>query len=90
MKKILILTNSINGLYSFRRELVEELIHQHYKVMISAPAGSRSSYFVNMGCEYTETNINRKSINPLHDLRLIFEYIREIPDSGVNLSINYT
>ena len=42
---MLILTNSINGLYSFRRELIEELINEKFEVYISSPVGYRKEYF---------------------------------------------
>lgn len=41
MKTVLILTNSINGLYSFRRELIERLINEKNAVIISSPQGTK-------------------------------------------------
>jgi len=37
MKKVMILANHVLGLYSFRRELVLELLNSNYEVIISAP-----------------------------------------------------
>lgn len=74
MKKVLILTNSINGLYSFRRELIEMLIKDSYEVTISSPEDTKSFYFNNIGCKLIYTSINRRGISPAADFKLIHHY----------------
>ena len=37
MKRVMILANHVLGLYSFRRELILELLKNNYEVFISAP-----------------------------------------------------
>jgi len=71
MKTVLILTNSINGLYSFRRELIERLINEKNAVIISSPQGTKSSYFKQIGCQFIETSINRRGKNLIADFKLL-------------------
>ena len=78
MQKILILTNSINGLYSFRRELIEELLQNSLNVTISAPNDTRTNYFKDIGCNMIETNISRRGTNPISDSKLLINYLRSI------------
>ena len=74
MKKILILTNSINGFYSFRNELIEELLKSKYEVIISSPYDSKSDYYMSKGINVINTIIYRHGKNPFNDLKLLFYY----------------
>ena len=46
MGKLVILTNCINGLRSFRIELVERLISEGFEVVISGPDIQNSKAFI--------------------------------------------
>jgi len=90
VKRILILTNSINGLYSFRRELVEELIKEGYKVIISSPIDTKITYFRELGCCLIETQINRRGTNPIVDIKLLLDYLRIIKKYNPSVVLTYT
>ena len=90
MKKVLILTNSINGLYSFRRELIEMLIKDSYEVTISSPEDTKSFYFNNIGCKLIYTSINRRGISPAADFKLIYHYFKMIIKVKPNVVLTYT
>lgn len=90
MKKILILTNSIRGLYSFRAELTRELLDNGFEVLISAPYDVKAQYFVDEGCAFYDTKINRRSINPLSDLILFVKYLKLIKRLKPNIVLTYT
>ena len=90
MQKILILTNSINGLYSFRRELIEELLQNSLNVTISAPNDTRTNYFKDIGCNMIETNISRRGTNPISDSKLLINYLRSIKKYKPDVVLTYT
>lgn len=90
MKKVIVLTNSINGLYNFRRELIEHLIGQGFNVIISSPNGTKMDYFREIGCKMIETNINRRGTNPICDLKLLIDYYRIITDNRPDVVLTYT
>lgn len=79
-KNILILSNNINGLYSFRREVILAIVKEGYQVYISIPdiESSRVGYFEENGCHVIPTRFNRRGMNPLADLRLVITYCRLI------------
>lgn len=90
MKRILILINSLGGLYNFRKELVEKLIERGYQVVISAPINEESSFFIDIGCRYIETPINRRGINPVTDFKLFIKYIDIIKTEKPDIVLTYT
>lgn len=90
MKKVLILTNSINGLYAFRRELIQELNLQGFEIIISAPKNERTSYFTQINCIYMETSISRRSKNPLKDFILLLQYLKILKKVRPIVVLTYT
>lgn len=90
MPQILILTNSINGLYSFRRELIEELLKRNINITISAPTDSKTNYFIKNGCNVLDTRINRRGANPFSDLKLLLTYLRILKENKPDIVLTYT
>lgn len=90
MKKILILANNDVGLYKFRKELIQELIYKGYKVYISLPYGDLVDKLIELGCEFIDTNIDRRGINPVTDLKLLLDYKKIIKKVNPDLVITYT
>lgn len=91
MKKVLILANTLSGLYNFRKEVVERLVEEKYKVVISAPNHKNNlDYFLNLGCEYVETAFNRKSVNPFSDIKLLLHYIKILNKVKPDIVLTYT
>lgn len=88
--KVLILTNNFNGLFSFRKEVVNAILKQGYEVFISAPAGEKSSYFEEKGCRLIKTNFNRKGKNPLKEIELLLFYIKIIKRILPDVVLSYT
>lgn len=72
---ILILTNNIGGLHSFRKEVMKAICDNDYKVFISAPDDSpKAGFFRDIGCEIIVTKFNRRGVNPLADFKLMLAY----------------
>jgi len=72
--KILLLESHDLGLYRFRRELIERLLQEGNRVLISVPRGDYVNYFIQIGCEYADTIIDRRGTNPVKDLSLVLFY----------------
>ena len=92
MKNILILANSISGLFSFRKEVVQALIEKGYKVYISVPNGEKDKeqFFVDNGCTLIFHNIDRRGTNPLKDLKLLHNYCKIIKTINPITILTYT
>lgn len=90
MKKVLILVNHDIVIYNFRKELVERLIEDDYKVYISSPYGERIDELVQMGCEFIENKIDRHGLNILEELKLINTYKKLIKYVKPDVILTYT
>lgn len=87
--KILILANNDVGLYQFRRELIAELLKKH-TVIISLPYGELVKPLVEMGCEFIDTPVDRRGVNPVTDAGLCGHYLSMLKKQKPNLVITYT
>ncbi|MGL5023157.1 MAG: glycosyltransferase family 4 protein [Cetobacterium sp.] len=91
--KILILANSIIGIYKFRRELLYKFIELGYEVTISSPNDDLGNFIQdlkNHGIKYLETKIDRRGINLLKDLKLFNDYLTIIKKEKPNCILTYT
>lgn len=89
MKKILILANNDVGLYKFRKELIIELL-VNYEVYISLPQGEYIQPFIDLGCHYIDTSIDRRGANLINDIRLFLFYIRLFRNVQPDIIFTYT
>lgn len=87
--KILILANEDIGLYKFRKELISKLITKN-EIYISLPDGEKIAPLVAMGCKFIDTEINRRGVNPITDLKLIKKYVEIINQIKPDKVITYT
>ena len=90
MKKILILANSDIGLHNFRKEILQGFIKENYEVHISLPNGPHIKKLIELGCNFHETAVDRRGINPLVDLKLIINYIKLLSIIKPDLVLTYT
>lgn len=98
--KVLILANNDVGLYKFRKELIEELIHpgsyivgrkaKPCKIYISLPDGEFVPELKKLGCKYINTPIDRRGVNPIKDLRLLMMYWKMLKKVKPDMVVTYT
>ncbi len=88
--RILILTNYANGLYLFRRELVEAFIKDGHEVLISVPPDENCQKLRNLGWSVAETDLNRHGMNPIRDMGLFRAYLKLIGDFNPGVILTYT
>lgn len=89
-KKVLFLVNHDVVIYNFRKELVERLIEEGYEVIISSPYGPKIDELINMGCVYSEIDIERHGTNPLQDKELYKYYKKIIKKHRPDVVLTYT
>jgi len=90
MKKVLFLANHYVTLYSFRRELIEKLCREGCEVVLSIPADPENEYFRSLGCRIVETEVARRSLNPVNDIKLTLDYIRLLRAEKPDIIFSYT
>ena len=88
--KILILANNDVGLYKFRKELIQELRRRGNRVIVSVPDGELIPDIRKLGVKVILTDVDRRGINPLTDLKLLVRYFRMVVTLKPDLVITYT
>ena len=89
--KILVLTNYIGGLHSFRKEVMKAIADDGYEVYISKPDDDeRVKYFEEIGCHIIQTVFDRRGMNPLADFKLLLSYLKLIKQLKPKAVLSYT
>ena len=90
-KAILVLTNNIGGLHSFRKEVMKAIIDSGYDLYISEPdEDERARYFEEIGCHIIRTKFNRRGMNPFADFKLMMTYRKLIKKVKPIVVLSYT
>lgn len=89
MKKVLILANSASGLYDFRNELLLKLL-ESYEVHVSLPDAEKVPQLAIEGCQIHHTPIDRRGVNPVKDMSLLFSYWKLISKIKPDVVLTYT
>lgn len=90
-KSVLLLSNSLKGLYSFRKEVIKAICDKGYSVVISVPVrDERTSYFESIGCTIIETALSRRGMNPVADFKLMLNYRKLIRSTQPVAVLTYT
>ena len=87
--RILIATNHSYMFYRFRKELVEALMQEH-EVILSTPFVGHEDDLQAMGLRCIDTEIDRRSINPFKDMKLLKTYRKMLDDIQPDLVITYS
>lgn len=88
-RKILILTNHSYMLWQFRRELIEEFM-QTSTVYLGMPFVGHEEDFKEMGARCIRINLERRSRDPLKDIRLFRTYEAILDKIRPDLVITYS
>lgn len=88
---ILVLTNNIGGLHSFRKEVMKAIVDEGYDIIISEPDDNEKvRYFEGIGCHIIKTDFNRRGMNPLADFKLMLKYCKMIMQLKPKAVLTYT
>mgnify|MGYP002228652565 CR=1 FL=1 len=85
----MIATNHSYMLYRFRKELIQRLM-EDYEVVISTPFVGHEEDLRNLGVRCIETDVERRSINPFTDLKLLHTYKTILKKEKPDLVITYS
>lgn len=90
MKKIVILSNHHAYTYNFRKEIIQKLIDENYKVYVVLPYGEKVEILKDMGCEYIDLPLERRGMNPITDFRLLMGYYKIVKKIKPDAVLSYT
>lgn len=94
--KVLIVANGSNGLYNFRGMLIHNIAKRGYKVFCILPKSNEKTqikaenHLKKMGCHIYHVAMDRRSINPIKDMRLLISYMGCLKKINPDLVITYT
>ena len=86
---ILIISNVSNGLYLFRRELIERLVKEYNVEVLAGDTGSVEK-LRQMGCKITLGEIELHGTNPIKELQLFQYYKKQIKRIKPTIVLTYT
>lgn len=88
---ILVLSNNLFGLHSFRKEVMKAIVDEGYELYISVPEeDDKITYFEDIGCHIIKTDFNRRGMNPVADLKLLLTYRKLIIKLKPKAVLTYT
>ncbi|MCR5404738.1 MAG: glycosyltransferase family 4 protein [Butyrivibrio sp.] len=87
---ILILTNYANGLYLFRKELIEAFRKDGHKVYVSVPKDENCHKLSKIGARLIYAPLDRHGLNPAKDFSLFLNYIGTIRKVKPKVVLTYT
>lgn len=87
--KILILMNSSDGLYLFRKELIERLVEE-YEVYFAGPDDGYVEELEKIGASYIPLYFNRHGMNPISEISLLFKYCQTLKKIQPSAVLTYT
>ncbi|EEV38222.1 hypothetical protein ECBG_00491 [Enterococcus casseliflavus EC20] len=91
MKHIFIISNNDVGLYKFRKEVISAFLDRGYRVSLCLPYGKYIDYFLDLGCEFYDIEINRRGTSIIQDFKLLknmYKYINKLnPDIVLTFTI---
>ena len=74
MKTVLVLSNHPTWTYKLRGEVLSALVRAGYRVIVAVGYGPEVERLKEMGCEHVNIPYNRRSINPLKEVKLFWAY----------------
>ena len=90
VKTVLFIVNHNITLYNFRKELVERLIKEKYRVVVVLPVTEDTKKITDLGCEVIDVPVERRGTNPVHDFKLFATYRKIIKKKKPDVVLTYT
>lgn len=88
--KILCLSNVGSGLKIFRGELLEEFLARGDQVYAAFPEDEYRIPLEQMGCTVIDTPFERRGMNPIKDLKLLYTYWKLLAEVRPDAVLTYT
>lgn len=98
--KILLISNFSSGLYNFKNELIQELLHPNSYldnnplnksgVVVCVPPSEIDLKFKDLGCDVINVNFDRRGTNPFKDLILLKNYYSIIKNVNPDVVLTFT
>jgi len=88
--RIALIANTDFGLYNFRLGIIRALVASGYQVSIICPAGQYAGELRKEGVKHYRLHIDRKGINPINELRTLWQLYRVLRKGRFDLVHTFT
>lgn len=89
-KTIIVLSNHPTWTFKLRGEILQALIFAGYHVIVAVGDGPEVEKLVTMGCEHVNIPYERRSVNPIKELKLFMTYRRLLLSVRPEAVLTYT
>jgi glycosyltransferase involved in cell wall biosynthesis len=76
-KLVAFVSNNAWSVYNFRLDVIIQLLHQGYEVIVFAPGDEYVEQLIEAGCTFVPIEFDNKSANPVHDL-LFYRHLKQL------------
>lgn len=90
MKTILVLSNHPTWTYKLRGEILNALVQTGIRVIVAVGYGPEIEKLKEIGCEHINIPYNRRSINPLKEVKLFLSYYKLVQQIRPEAVLTYT
>jgi glycosyltransferase involved in cell wall biosynthesis len=88
--KIAVLANSFWNIYNFRLGLIKSLKLKGHEIICIAPYDKYFEHLLNIGIECYDIKIDNNGMNPIKDLRLIYNYYQLLKVTSPSVVLSFT
>ena len=90
-RTILVFSNSVSGLFTFRREVMSAIADAGYKVLLIGPEDDVTIHsYPDIGCQTLLIDFSSRGMNPFAELRLLKKYCKFIKQYRPVAVLTYT
>lgn len=89
-KTVMLITNHDDDVYCFRKELIESIIDNGYRMIISCPYGEKMELMKDIDFEFDDVRIDRRGMNPFSDIKLYRHYYNVLKKKQPDVVLTYT
>lgn len=77
-------------IYNFRKELIQRLIGEGYRVVVMLPCTKEADRIRELGCRIVDIPVDRRGMNPFKDIQLLLRYRKNLKMLRPDLVLTYT
>lgn len=88
--KVLVLSNYANGLVLFRKEVLQAFVKKGWETLVCVPMDENCSKISALGCRICPVELERRGMNPVKDLKLLFQYLKLLKREKPDVVLTYT
>lgn len=87
---VVLIGNHYIVIYNFRKELIQRLVRENYRVVVLMPCTEEAEKIRELGCELIDVPVDRRGVNPFKDGKLLLRYKKILKEIKPLCVLTYT